>query len=61
MKKTAPQSPHNPVAKHAHRFNRCARHADKRRARHEKHRQMARQTDISGLFCCPGRPVAAVA
>ncbi|MFZ5756586.1 MAG: DUF7230 family protein [Pseudomonadota bacterium] len=40
----------NPVARHAHRFNRCARHKDaKRYQRNGKHK--ARQNDFSGPFC----------
>lgn len=43
----AKKTTHNPVAKHAHRFNRCARHKDATTyRRNDKHK--ARQSDSSG-------------
>lgn len=45
----AKKTTHNPVAKHAHRFNRCARHKDATQyRRNDKHK--ARQSDSSGPF-----------
>lgn len=45
----AKKTTHNPVAKHAHRFNRCARHKDATQyCRNDKHK--ARQSDSSGSF-----------
>lgn len=45
----AKKTTHNPVAKHAHRFNRCARHKDATTyRRNDKHK--ARQSDSSGSF-----------
>lgn len=41
---------HNPVARHAHRFNRCQRHKTaKQYQRNDKHK--ARQNDLSGPSC----------